>query len=113
MMYGDITYIPRSEYAKREEMLSIHASLVAGHGGSVIWLNDLLKKSIDDNDSAARFSEAKESTYTFSKDGVGHDLRKVAVISEGAGDVVGLLGEFANPASSIFFLPFWLHKILK
>ncbi|CAA7395576.1 unnamed protein product [Spirodela intermedia] len=90
MLYGDITYIPRSEYAKRDEMLSMHASLVGGQDGSVIWLNDLFKKSIDDYDSAARFLEAKESTYTFSK--VGQDLRKVVVISEGSGDVVGLLG---------------------
>ncbi|CAA6659267.1 unnamed protein product [Spirodela intermedia] len=37
MLYGDITYIPRSEYAKRDEMLSMHASLVGGQDGSVIF----------------------------------------------------------------------------
>lgn len=88
MLYGNVTYVPRSLYAKREEMLARHADLVVGSCGSVVWLSDLFKGSFTNHTSeepnlgqvdAHRWSETQ-------------NMKKVVIINEGAGDVVGLLG---------------------
>ncbi|XP_031407187.1 D-cysteine desulfhydrase 2, mitochondrial isoform X2 [Punica granatum] len=69
-MYGNVTYVPRSLYADREEMLIRHAGLVAGSSGLVVSLNDML-----------------EAPWIKQKGG-----RKVAIVNEGAGDSLALLG---------------------
>ncbi|KAJ6826200.1 putative D-cysteine desulfhydrase 2, mitochondrial [Iris pallida] len=72
LMYGNVTYVPRSIYAQREQMLHKHAIEVAAGDGCVVRVDDILGST-----SEAR---AEESS------------RKVVIVSEGAGDVVGLLG---------------------
>ncbi|KAF8399825.1 hypothetical protein HHK36_015697 [Tetracentron sinense] len=86
-LYGNATYVPRSLYAKREEMLTKHADLVAGSGGSVMWFNDILETSFRTQKSGElNFLpvDACRSAENF--------LRKVVIINEGSGDGVGLLG---------------------
>ncbi|KAK4740710.1 hypothetical protein SAY87_024298 [Trapa incisa] len=70
-MYGNVVCVPRSVYASREEMLIRHAGLVADSGGSAVSLTDMLETS-------TRIE--------------GRDGRKVAIINEGAGDSLALLG---------------------
>ena len=96
MMFGDISYIPRTQYADREEMLRRHATVVAGSDGSVLQLDDLLEKSLDYCDPDSRFLKANKAAYAFYKEGAEKDSRKVVIINEGAGNVVGLLGEFPD-----------------
>ncbi|KAM7468713.1 hypothetical protein LguiB_016275 [Lonicera macranthoides] len=76
-LYGNVTYVPRSLYAKRDEMLARHADLVAGSCGSVVWLNDLREASFTNHTPAKPIFE---------------NIKKVVIINEGAGDTVGLLG---------------------
>ncbi|OVA17616.1 Tryptophan synthase beta subunit-like PLP-dependent enzymes superfamily [Macleaya cordata] len=87
-MYGNVIYAPRSLYAKREEMLSRHADLVAGSSGSVIWFSDILNES---------FATQKSNEVNFVHNGItmahaGKYPRKVVIVNEGAGDFAGLLG---------------------
>ncbi|PIA30348.1 hypothetical protein AQUCO_05600052v1, partial [Aquilegia coerulea] len=83
-MYGNTVYIPRSVYAKREEMLFKHADLVAGSNGCVICFSDIL------------FAMQKTQEGTpMPKDPmpISQNLqRKVVVVNEGAGDAAALLG---------------------
>ncbi|KAJ4960099.1 hypothetical protein NE237_020009 [Protea cynaroides] len=99
-MYGNVTYIPRSIYAKRAEMLERHANFVAG-GGSVIRLTDILNKSFASwNSEEVTFGQvdALRSTVvdalrsTVMPCETEKDPRKVIIINEGAGDAIGLLG---------------------
>ncbi|KAL3656052.1 hypothetical protein CASFOL_000448 [Castilleja foliolosa] len=75
-LYGNVVYVPRSAYAKRDDMLSRHAESVVGRDGSIIKLADIIMSS--------SFKTAA-SDRPFKS-------RKVAIINEGAGDAVALLG---------------------
>ncbi|XP_068657271.1 D-cysteine desulfhydrase 2, mitochondrial isoform X2 [Aristolochia californica] len=77
-MYGRVTYISRSVYAKREEMLLRHAESIAGASCSVIWLSDIQDKSFS--------TQISENLPTES------GAKKVIMVNEGAGEAVGLLG---------------------
>ncbi|KAJ8773517.1 hypothetical protein K2173_005763 [Erythroxylum novogranatense] len=86
-IHGHVTYVPRSVYAHREHMLKKHANLVAGLNGHVVSCNDVLEAS---------FSNQSPSPSNFGQMGP-HDTddncpRKVAIVNEGAGDAVALLG---------------------
>lgn len=63
-------------------MLTQHAELVAGNGGSVVWFNDLLMTSVTNHMSGEQNLVQID----------GHP-RKVVIINEGAADAVGLLGK--------------------
>lgn len=78
-MFGNVHYVPRSIYAKRGEMLANYADLVAGSNNSVIQISDILE------DVAIKMS----GEVTLPLDTI---TPKVVVISEGAGEVIGLLG---------------------
>ncbi|KAK1269549.1 hypothetical protein QJS04_geneDACA006453 [Acorus gramineus] len=87
-MYGNVTYIARSVYAKREEMLLRHAELLAGKGGCVLWLKDIVHSSYD-------AVELENLPISGHRTGAFEDagrLRKVAIVNEGAGDALALLG---------------------
>ncbi|KAI3467627.1 hypothetical protein Pfo_024290 [Paulownia fortunei] len=85
-LYGNVVYVPRSIYAKREEMLTRHAESVVGHEGSVIWLNDIMEASSKHHASEQQnFSQANPVKCP-------EKSRKVVIINEGAGDAVALLG---------------------
>lgn len=74
-MYGNVVYVPRSIYADRDAMLAKHANHVAGHNGSIMWFDDKVSMaSIPNGD---------------------HATGKVAVVKEGGGDAVALLGHFS------------------
>lgn len=83
-IYGNVTYVPRSLYANRENMLKSHADYLAGSSGNVIWFDDILEASLSENDGAMSFLQ---------KDAYRSDHpRKIVIVNEGAGDVVALLG---------------------
>ncbi|KAL2322399.1 hypothetical protein Fmac_026778 [Flemingia macrophylla] len=42
-MYGNVTYVPRTVYANREEMLKSYANSVAGNNGYVLWFADIIQ----------------------------------------------------------------------
>lgn len=85
-MYGNVTYVPRTVYANREEMLKSYANSVAGNNGSVLCFGDIIQAS----------STTELSTpNSMQKDVIrseGNPLRKILVVNEGAGDSVALLG---------------------
>lgn len=88
-MYGNVTYIARSLYSKREEMLTTHAALVAGSTGSVVRLSDILDTSLAcKSEDMLWDSRGSPSTQVTTK----NDLRKIVIVNEGAGDAIGLLG---------------------
>ncbi|XP_047309918.1 D-cysteine desulfhydrase 2, mitochondrial [Impatiens glandulifera] len=78
MLYGNVIYVPRSEYAKRLEMLLKHANLIAGTNGHVNWLSDL----------------CEETFLPVTGEVQHHDecSKKVVIVNEGAGEVLALLG---------------------
>ncbi|XP_042048639.1 D-cysteine desulfhydrase 2, mitochondrial-like isoform X2 [Salvia splendens] len=85
-LYGDVVYVPRSVYAKREEMLAKHAELIVGAGGSIMWPNDVMEAS---------FKPYKSRVHNFPRaDPINcpDKPKKVAIINEGAGDAIALLG---------------------
>lgn len=81
-LYGNVSYVPRSLYAGREEMLSKHAHIVAGNGGLVISLADL----------EASLSSHRCGEHSPHMDALTKGSKKVAIINEGAGDAAALLG---------------------
>lgn len=83
-MYGDVVYVPRSVYAKREEILARHAESIVGNTGSIVRLNDIVEAS----------HHASGEQWFWQVDPVKYPEkpRKVVIIKEGAGDVVALLG---------------------
>lgn len=85
-MYGNVTYIPRSLYANREKMLKRYADHVAGSHGHVLWFDDILEASTTCNKLDSNIAPQEE----YRSD----DSRKVAIVNEGAGDVVALLGNW-------------------
>lgn len=87
-MYGNVRYVPRSLYAKREEMLAMHANKVAGSDGSIVSLGELLEASFSNQGFGEQFVQVATRTYAESE-------KKVVIINEGAGDAVGLLGNLS------------------
>uniref|UniRef100_A0A803PH46 D-cysteine desulfhydrase n=1 Tax=Cannabis sativa TaxID=3483 RepID=A0A803PH46_CANSA len=83
-LYGNVTYIPRSVYADRTKMLKRHADYVAGSSGHVLWFDDILEASLTQNNLSSESAQKK----AFKDD----NTRRVVIVSEGAGDVVALLG---------------------
>ncbi|KAI3696485.1 hypothetical protein L1987_79503 [Smallanthus sonchifolius] len=81
MLYGNVTYVPRSIYANREEMLSSHANSI---GGSVVCLDDLLKVPSNHNSLKSNFMDIEN--------GRSLNLKKTVIINEGAGDAIALPG---------------------
>lgn len=87
-MYGNVEYVPRSVYANREAMLAKHANLVAGYNGSVMWFHDNVNMaSIPNGDHVSRQHNCKGDFSVNATAAV-----KVAVVKEGGGDAVALLG---------------------
>ncbi|KAG0459734.1 hypothetical protein HPP92_022862 [Vanilla planifolia] len=81
LMYGNVKYVSRSEYVQREELLIEHARALAGCDGSVVSVDKLIHSfSVPDGSS------------TTSHGGSHVGLRRVAVVNEGAGNVLALLG---------------------
>ena len=83
MLYGNVTYVPRSIYAKREEMLSAHADSIAR---TVVCLDDLLEASFKDHNSV-------KSNFPNTEDGLHSNSKKIVIINEGAGNAVALPGK--------------------
>lgn len=86
MLYGNTTYVPRALYAKRDTMLSRHAEIVAESSGSVVWLSDLFEASFMNYVSKKPISVQTDAPR------LSENIKKVAIINEGAGDAAGLLG---------------------
>lgn len=82
MLYGNVTYVPRSIYANREEMLSAHADSITG---TVICPNDLIEASFIDHNVVKSNSPNIE-------DGFASNSKKIVIINEGAGNAVALPG---------------------
>ncbi|KAG8365995.1 hypothetical protein BUALT_Bualt17G0030000 [Buddleja alternifolia] len=85
-LYGNVVYVPRSLYAKREEMLARHAESVVGRNGSMLLLNDILEAS------SRNRATGKQNVLQVDPFKCREKLRKVAIINEGAGDAIALLG---------------------
>ncbi|XP_047963659.1 D-cysteine desulfhydrase 2, mitochondrial isoform X3 [Salvia hispanica] len=85
-LYSDVVYVPRSVYAKREEMLAKHAESIAGAGGSIMWPNDVMEASFKPYESRAHNFPRADPINCPEKP------KKVAIINEGAGDAIALLG---------------------
>lgn len=85
-LYGNVIYVPRSLYAKREEMLSKYADSVAGSSGSVVCLSDILE------DSLTTHLNGKQNFGRLDAHRSAENSRRVVIVNEGAGDVVGFLG---------------------
>nr|GEU71542.1 D-cysteine desulfhydrase 2, mitochondrial isoform X1 [Tanacetum cinerariifolium] len=81
-LYGNVTYVPRSLYSNREEMLSSHAELI---GGSVVSLDVLLKSSFTNHNSI-------KSNLSKEENGQSSNSKKIVIVNEGAGDAVALPG---------------------
>ncbi|XP_047255180.1 D-cysteine desulfhydrase 2, mitochondrial isoform X5 [Capsicum annuum] len=80
-LYGNVSYVPRSLYARREEMLLKHARLVARDSGFVFSLADL----------EASLSSHGCGEHSSHVDSLTKRSKKVAIINEGAGDAAALL----------------------
>lgn len=92
LMYGSVSYVERSTYARREEMLLKHAESVAGGEGNVLWVDDILKNSnglnLEESDSVPMDCRGDPLSECSSET----SLRRVVIVNEGACSVVGLLG---------------------
>lgn len=80
-MFGSSTvYVARSAYARRDEMLLEHAHRVAGAGGEVMWIDDIVGEDLGEMNSER---------------GIGEDgSRRVVIVNEGAASSVALLGKY-------------------
>ncbi|KAE9450855.1 hypothetical protein C3L33_17252, partial [Rhododendron williamsianum] len=86
-LYGNVIYVPRSLYAKREEMLSQYADSVAGSSGSVVHLSDILE------DSLSTHLYEKPNFKRLDAHRSADNSKRVVIVNEGAGDAVGFLWE--------------------
>lgn len=102
-LYSDVVYVPRSVYAKREEMLAKHAESIAGAGGSIMWPNDVMEASFKPYESRAHNFPRADPINCPEKP------KKVAIINEGAGDAIALLGMEASVVDIV--IPFFLENI--
>ena len=87
-MYGEVTYVSRSEYANRKVMLKKYAESIA-QSGSIVWMEGL--QSTDFNADC------------FQKDASTSPSRRVAIVKEGASDGIALLGTV-----HLYLIYFWL-----
>ncbi|KAG5106141.1 hypothetical protein JHK82_043111 [Glycine max] len=85
-MYGNVTYVPRTFYANREEMLKSYAESVAGNDGFALWFGDIVQAF-----STIELSTSPNSMQMDVSRSKGSHL-KILVSNEGAGDSVALLG---------------------
>ncbi|KAI3516158.1 hypothetical protein L1887_15069 [Cichorium endivia] len=76
MLYGNVTYVPRSLYANRQKMLTSHAHSIST---TVVCLDDLLDASFTNHKSTKSNSQPLNS-------------KKMVIINEGAGDAIALPG---------------------
>lgn len=88
-IYGKVTYVPRTHYAHRIEMLKSYANLVAGNNGDVVWCNEIFEASL-----TAQKSRASCLGQMDAHKGIDNCQKKVLIVNEGAGDAVALLGVF-------------------
>ncbi|URE15006.1 hypothetical protein MUK42_36458 [Musa troglodytarum] len=91
LMYGSVSYVERSAYTRREEMLLKHAKSVAGGEGNVLWADDILRNSHGlnvESDSVPMDGRGDPLSECSSET----SLRRVVIVNEGACSVVGLLG---------------------
>lgn len=88
-IYGKVTYVPRTHYAHRIEMLKSYANLVAGNNGDVVWCNEIFEASL-----TAQKSRASCLGQMDAHKGIDNCRKKVLIVNEGAGDAVALLGVF-------------------
>lgn len=86
-IYGNVTYVPRTIYASREDMLKSYAKSVAGNNGSVLWFSDIIQAS-----STTELSTSPNFMQMDVSRSEGNNQRKVLIVNEGAGDSVALLG---------------------
>lgn len=91
LMFGNVTYVSRSLYAQRDEMLYEHAIKVAGYSGTVMWADEVIGKGLG----------VDEDTTD------GNDSRRVMIVKEGAGSVQALLGK-EGPFLASFHLSFMI-----
>ncbi|KAL9423795.1 hypothetical protein AB3S75_035809 [Citrus x aurantiifolia] len=88
-IYGKVTYVPRTHYAHRIEMLKSYANLVAGNNSDVVWCNEIFEASL-----TAQKSRASCLGQMDAHKGIDNCQKKVLIVNEGAGDAVALLGVF-------------------
>jgi len=100
-MYGNVTYVGRTIYANREEMLKSYAESMAGSNGSVLWFGDIIEAS-----SATELCASPDFMQMDVSRSEGKHQRKILVVNEGAGDSVALLGnekmEFQKQPMNIY-----------
>jgi len=85
LMYGNVKYVSRPIYARREEMLNEHANALARSGSCILRVDDILASvsgglGLNFDGSMPLVPQVKGS-------------KKVVIVSEGAGDAFALLGE--------------------
>ncbi|OMO81535.1 Tryptophan synthase beta subunit-like PLP-dependent enzymes superfamily [Corchorus olitorius] len=88
-IYGNVIYVPRSFYADREKILHTHASMIAGNSGNIVYCNDLIDVS-----TTTQTFESSKFVQIDAHGGTKSHSTKVAIVNEGAGDAVALLGLF-------------------
>ncbi|CAM8953481.1 unnamed protein product [Rhodiola kirilowii] len=86
-IYGNITYVPRSLYALREDMLKKHAKVLVREYGSLVFLSDLIEPN-SEAEPLQNFNVVPIKPLMCSED----IHKKVVIVNEGAGDGVALLG---------------------
>ncbi|XP_045818102.1 D-cysteine desulfhydrase 2, mitochondrial [Trifolium pratense] len=86
-IYGNVTYVPRTIYANREDMLKSYAKSVAGNSDSVLWFNDIIQAA-----STTELSTSQNFMQMDASRSDGNHLQKILIVNEGAGDSVALLG---------------------
>ncbi|XP_061350270.1 D-cysteine desulfhydrase 2, mitochondrial-like isoform X2 [Gastrolobium bilobum] len=79
-IYGNVTYVPRTIYANREDMLKCYANSVADNNGSVLWFNDIIQAS-----STTELSTSPNFVQMDESGSEGNHLRKILIVNEGAG----------------------------
>ncbi|CAM8947615.1 unnamed protein product [Rhodiola kirilowii] len=86
-IYGNVTYVPRSLYAMRDNMLKKHAEVLAGQYGSLVFLSDLIELS-SEAEPLQSLNVVPIKPLMCSED----IHKKLVIVNEGAGDGVALLG---------------------
>lgn len=86
-IYGNVTYVPRTIYANREDMLKSYANSVAGNSGSVMLFSDIIQAS-----SNTELSTSPNFMQMNASRSEENHLQKILIVNEGAGDSVALLG---------------------
>ncbi|CAM8953462.1 unnamed protein product [Rhodiola kirilowii] len=86
-IYGNVTYVPRSLYAMRDNMLKKHAEVLAGQYGSLVFLSDLIELN-SEAEPLQSLNVVPIKPLMCSKD----IHKKLVIVNEGAGDGVALLG---------------------